>query len=54
MLRNATYQRSKCRRGSVDLIVMRAVGKGAEFVDKGLVPITLNHLDEAVLALRGK
>ena len=31
---------------------MGAIGKGAKFFDKGFVPLTLDELDETVLALR--
>ena len=54
MPRHAAQEGTKRGRGSVHLVVMGAVGKGAELVDKGLVPITRDQLNEPVLALRGK
>src|ERR1700684_2571238 len=33
---------------------MSAAEEGAQFIDEGLVPITCEQLDEAMLALRGK
>ena len=47
-------QRTECRRRGVDLIVMRAGREGAQFLDEGLIPRTLQELDEAMLTLRGK
>ena len=54
MPRHAAQEGTKRGRGSVHLVVMGAVGKGAELVDKGVVPITLDDLHEPMLALRGK
>ena len=50
MPRHAAQEGTKRGRGSVHLVVMGAVGKGAELVDKRLVPITRDQLNEPVLA----
>ena len=41
-------------RGSIDLIVVAPIWKGAQLLDEGTIPRTLDHFHEAVLALRGK
>jgi hypothetical protein len=47
-------KRAKRCRSSVDLIVMRAAGEGAQLVDTCLVPGPFHQFDESVLALGGK
>ena len=50
---NATYQGTKCSGGSIDLVVMGRIGKCTELIDKCLLPITRDQLDETMLALCG-
>ena len=49
---DAPYERTKCCRSCVDLIVMSAVRKSAKFIDKSLVPGAFHQFDHSTLALR--
>jgi hypothetical protein len=52
--RHAAHDGAKCSGGGVDLVVVGTLRESAQLVNKVLIPIALNQLDEAVFALGGK
>ena len=52
--RDAAHDGAKRSGGGVDLVVVGTLRESAQLVNKVLIPIALNQLDEAVFALGGE
>ena len=54
MPRDATHQRTKCRRSGINLIIVGTVREGTQLLDEWAIPWSFHKPDHALFALRGE